>query len=80
MSLTEILALPAVAFLVLVLLPLAVSDVAIYTALGLMSTRIILYSLVSLPGLLLVVYECGKSKPITIFKFTGKLSSIFSWL
>ncbi len=42
--------------LVLILLPLAISNVATYTALGLMSTRIVLYSLISLPGLLLGIY------------------------
>ena len=42
--------------LVLILLPLAISNVAIYAALGLMSTRIVLYSLMSLPGLLLGIY------------------------
>jgi uncharacterized membrane protein YfcA len=42
--------------LVLILLPLAISNVVIYTALGLMSTRIVIYSLISLPGLLLGIY------------------------
>jgi len=42
--------------LVLILLPLAISNVAIYTALGLMSTQIVLYSLMSLPGLVLGIY------------------------
>jgi uncharacterized membrane protein YfcA len=42
--------------LVLILLPLAISNVATYSALGLMSTRIVLYSLMSLPGLLLGIY------------------------
>jgi uncharacterized membrane protein YfcA len=42
--------------LVLILLPLAISNVAIYGALGLMSTRIVLYSLMSLPGLVLGIY------------------------
>ena len=52
--------------LVLILLPLAVSNVAIYNALGLMSTRIILYSLVSLPGLLLGVYVGNPSDRLVV--------------
>jgi uncharacterized membrane protein YfcA len=42
--------------LVLILLPLAISNVATYTALGLMNTQIVLYSLISLPGLILGIY------------------------
>jgi len=42
--------------LVLILLPSAISQVATYTWLGLMNSQILLYSCISLPGLLLGVY------------------------
>ena len=42
--------------LVLILLPSAVSQVATYTSLGMMNRQIILYALLSLPGLLLGIY------------------------
>ena len=42
--------------LVLILLPSAISQVATYTSLGLMNSQIVLYALVSLPGLLLGIY------------------------
>jgi uncharacterized protein len=47
--------------LVLILLPSAVSQVATYTALGLMSSRILLYSIIALPGLLLGIYIGNRS-------------------
>ena len=42
--------------LVLILLPSAVSQVATYTSLGLINGQILLYSIMSLPGLLLGIY------------------------
>ncbi len=42
--------------LVLILLPSAVSQVATYTALGLMNSQILLYGMICLPGLLLGIY------------------------
>lgn len=47
--------------LVLILLPSAVSQVATYTALGLMSSQILLYSIIALPGLLLGIYIGNRS-------------------
>ena len=55
--------------LVLILLPLAISNVVIYTALGLMSTQIVLYSLISLPGLLLGIYVGNR----TFFRISEKV-------
>ena len=54
--------------LVLILLPSAISQVATYTFLGLMSTRIVLYSLISLPGLLLGIYLGNR----TFFRISEK--------
>lgn len=55
--------------LVLILLPLAIANVIIYAALGLMSTQIVLYSLISLPGLLLGVYVGNR----TFFRISEKV-------
>lgn len=55
--------------LVLILLPSAISQVATYTALGLMSTQIVLYSLISLPGLLLGIYLGNR----TFFRISEKV-------
>lgn len=55
--------------LVLILLPSAVSQVATYTALGLMDSQILLYSLISLPGLLLGIYIGNR----TFFRISEKV-------
>jgi len=55
--------------LVLILLPSAISKVATYTALGLMSTQIVIYSLISLPGLLLGIYLGNR----TFFRISEKV-------
>jgi uncharacterized membrane protein YfcA len=55
--------------LVLILLPSAVSQVATYTALGLMNSQILLYSLISLPGLLLGIYIGNR----TFFRISEKI-------
>jgi uncharacterized membrane protein YfcA len=57
--------------LVLVLLPLAISNVATYSALGLMSTQIVLYGVVALPGLLLGIYLGNR----TFFRISEKVFS-----
>jgi uncharacterized protein len=57
--------------LVLILLPSAISNVATYTALGLMSSRIVLYSLISLPGLVLGIYLGNR----TFFRISEKVFS-----
>jgi uncharacterized protein len=54
--------------LVLILLPSAISQVALYTFLGLMRTRIVLYSLISLPGLILGIYSGNR----TFFRISEK--------
>jgi uncharacterized membrane protein YfcA len=54
--------------LVLILLPSAVSKVATYTALGLMTSQILLYSLICLPGLLLGIYIGNR----TFFRISEK--------
>jgi uncharacterized membrane protein YfcA len=55
--------------LVLILLPSAVSRVATYTSLGLMNSRIVLYSLIFLPGLLLGIYFGNR----TFFRISEKV-------
>jgi len=55
--------------LVLILLPSAVSQVATYTSLGMMNSQIILYALLSLPGLLLGIYFGNR----TFFKISEKV-------
>ena len=55
--------------LVLILLPSAVSQVATYTALGLMDSQILLYSLISLPGLLMGIYIGNR----TFFRISEKV-------
>ena len=55
--------------LVLILLPSAVSQVATYTSLGMMNRQIILYALLSLPGLLLGIYLGNR----TFFKISEKV-------
>jgi uncharacterized membrane protein YfcA len=57
--------------LVLILLPLAISNVATYSALGLMSTQIVLYGVVALPGLLLGIYLGNR----TFFRISEKVFS-----
>jgi uncharacterized membrane protein YfcA len=57
--------------LVLILLPSAISQVAIYTFLGLMSTPIVIYSLISLPGLILGIYLGNR----TFFRISEKVFS-----
>ena len=58
--------------LVLILLPSAVAQVATYTSLGLMNSQILLYSLISLPGLLLGIYIGNR----TFFKISEKIFGI----
>jgi len=55
--------------LVLILLPSAFSQVATYASLGLMNRQIILYALLSLPGLLLGIYLGNR----TFFKISEKV-------
>jgi uncharacterized protein len=55
--------------LVLILLPSAISQVATYTSLGMMNSQIVLYALVSLPGLLLGIYFGNR----TFFKISEKV-------
>lgn len=57
--------------LVLILLPSAVAQVATYTALGLMNNQILLYSMISLPGLLLGIYIGNR----TFFKISEQTFS-----
>ena len=58
--------------LVLILLPSAVSKVVIYTALGLMNSQILLYSVICLPGLLLGIYFGNR----TFFRISEKIFGI----
>jgi len=58
--------------LVLILLPSAVSQVATYTSLGLINGQILLYSMISLPGLLLGIYVGNR----TFFKISEQTFSI----
>ncbi len=55
--------------LVLILLPSAVSQVATYAALGLINSQTLLYSLISLPGLLLGIYIGNR----TFFRISEKV-------
>jgi uncharacterized membrane protein YfcA len=55
--------------LVLILLPSAIAQVASYSILGLMSSQILLYSLISLPGLLLGIYIGNR----TFFRISEKI-------
>jgi uncharacterized membrane protein YfcA len=57
---------------VLILLLSAVSKVAVYTALGLMNSQIIVYSMVCLPGLLLGIYVGNR----TFFRISEKVFGI----
>ena len=70
--------------LVLILLPSAVSQVATYTSLGLISGQILLYSMISLPGLLLGIY-IGNRTFIRISEKTfgtilGMVLILLSWV
>jgi hypothetical protein len=69
--------------LVLILLPSAVSQVATYTALGLMDSQILLYSLISLPGLLLGIYIGNRTFFIISEKVFGTILGgvliVLSW-
>ena len=55
--------------LVLILLPSAVSQVITYTSLGLINSQILLYSMISLPGLLLGIYIGNR----TFFRISEKV-------
>jgi uncharacterized membrane protein YfcA len=55
--------------LVLILLPSAVSKVVTYTALGLMNSQILLYSMICLPGLLLGIFIGNR----TFFRISEKI-------
>jgi len=57
--------------LVLILLPSAVSQVATYSSLGLINSQILLYSMISLPGLLLGIYIGNR----TFFRISEKAFS-----
>jgi hypothetical protein len=69
--------------LVLILLPSAVSQVATYTALGLMNTQILLYSMISLPGLLLGIYIGNRAffkiSQQTFSTILGGVLIVLSW-
>jgi uncharacterized membrane protein YfcA len=54
---------------VLILLPSAVSKVVTYTALGLMNSQILVYSMACLPGLLLGIYIGNR----TFFRISEKI-------